>query len=98
MCFYDLSAKCFTCFFVYVFQLFGSGLPKKIIPVLVSIPVVFFSCIGYFRVVFAGGVGKNGSTVAVSNLQLLSASSRAIAISFKFADLDQYIVLIVEIH
>ena len=90
MCFNDLSAKCFTCLLVYVLQLFGSGLPTKIIPVLVSIPVVVFSSIGYFRVVFAGGIGKNGSTVAVSNLQLLIAYGRAIAITFKFDDLDQW--------
>uniref|UniRef100_A0A8C2ETY2 Choline/ethanolamine phosphotransferase 1b n=1 Tax=Cyprinus carpio TaxID=7962 RepID=A0A8C2ETY2_CYPCA len=36
----------------------------KIIPALCTFIAVVFSCAGYFRVIFTGGVGKNGSTIA----------------------------------
>lgn len=38
----------------------------KIIPAILTVAGAIFSCTNYFRVIFTGGVGKNGSTIAVS--------------------------------
>lgn len=36
----------------------------KIIPAILTVAGAIFSCTNYFRVIFTGGVGKNGSTIA----------------------------------
>ncbi|XP_066559426.1 choline/ethanolaminephosphotransferase 1 isoform X2 [Amia ocellicauda] len=36
----------------------------KIIPAICTVVGAIFSCTNYFRVIFTGGVGKNGSTIA----------------------------------
>lgn len=36
------------------------------IPAICTLLGAIFSCTNYFRVIFTGGVGKNGSTIAVS--------------------------------
>lgn len=38
----------------------------KVFPALCTVAGTVFSCTNYFRVIFTGGVGKNGSTIAVS--------------------------------
>ena len=38
----------------------------KIFPALCTVAGTIFSCTNYFGVIFTGGVGKNGSTIAVS--------------------------------
>ncbi|XP_076860543.1 choline/ethanolaminephosphotransferase 1a [Brachyhypopomus gauderio] len=40
------------------------NIQMKIIPAIFTLLGAIFSCTNYFRVIFAGGVGKNGSTVA----------------------------------
>lgn len=40
----------------------------KIFPALCTVAGTIFSCTNYFGVIFTGGVGKNGSTIAVSTL------------------------------
>lgn len=40
----------------------------KMIPVAGIVGGAIFSSYNYFRVIFGGGVGKNGSTIAVSVL------------------------------
>lgn len=44
----------------------------KIFPALCTVAGTIFSCTNYFGVIFTGGVGKNGSTIAVSTLSCLS--------------------------
>ncbi|XP_062396926.1 choline/ethanolaminephosphotransferase 1-like [Sardina pilchardus] len=39
-------------------------MPVKIIPAILTVLGAIFSCTNYFRVIFGGGVGKNGSTIA----------------------------------
>lgn len=41
------------------------NIQMKIIPALCTFIAMVFSCTNYFRVIFTGGVGKNGSTIAV---------------------------------
>lgn len=36
----------------------------KLIPAILTVAGAIFSCTNYFRVIFTGGVGKNGSTTA----------------------------------
>ncbi|XP_064156006.1 choline/ethanolaminephosphotransferase 1-like [Anguilla rostrata] len=36
----------------------------KIVPAILTVAGAIFSCANYFRVIFTGGVGKNGSTIA----------------------------------
>lgn len=56
----------------------------KIVPAICTFVGVIFSCTNYFRVIFTGGVGKNGSTIAVSCL--------SVDISFHFINvLDFYL-------
>lgn len=38
----------------------------KMVPAICTFLGAIFSCTNYFRVIFTGGVGKNGSTIAVS--------------------------------
>lgn len=38
------------------------------VPAICTFLGAIFSCTNYFRVIFTGGVGKNGSTIAVSSL------------------------------
>lgn len=45
------------------------NIQMKIVPAICTFLGAIFSCTNYFRVIFTGGVGKNGSTIAVS-LQL----------------------------
>lgn len=44
------------------------------VPAICTFLGAIFSCTNYFRVIFTGGVGKNGSTIAVSqgNLRFIS--------------------------
>ena len=37
----------------------------KMVPAICTFIGAIFSCTNYFRVIFTGGVGKNGSTIAV---------------------------------
>ncbi|CAI9566846.1 unnamed protein product [Staurois parvus] len=41
-----------------------TGLPLKVLPLMGIVFGTIYSCSNYFRVIFTGGVGKNGSTVA----------------------------------
>jgi len=36
------------------------------VPTLLALPLGIWSCIKTLKIIFTGGVGKNGSTVAVS--------------------------------
>lgn len=40
------------------------NIQMKIFPALCTVAGTIFSCTNYFRVIFTGGVGKNGSTIA----------------------------------
>ncbi|KAL6464168.1 hypothetical protein MHYP_G00264850 [Metynnis hypsauchen] len=40
------------------------NIPMKIVPALCTFVGAVISCTNYFRVIFTGGVGKNGSTIA----------------------------------
>ncbi|OCT91767.1 hypothetical protein XELAEV_180148286mg, partial [Xenopus laevis] len=40
------------------------NVPMKLFPALCTVAGTVFSCTNYFRVIFTGGVGKNGSTIA----------------------------------
>ncbi|XP_060087089.1 choline/ethanolaminephosphotransferase 1 isoform X2 [Heteronotia binoei] len=40
------------------------NIPVKILPALCTVAGTIFSCTNYFGVIFTGGVGKNGSTIA----------------------------------
>ncbi|XP_005987656.1 choline/ethanolaminephosphotransferase 1b isoform X2 [Latimeria chalumnae] len=40
------------------------NIQMKILPALCTVAGTIFSCTNYFRVIFTGGVGKNGSTIA----------------------------------
>ncbi|XP_078500254.1 choline/ethanolaminephosphotransferase 1 isoform X1 [Lissotriton helveticus] len=40
------------------------NIQMKILPALCTVAGTVFSCTNYFRVIFTGGVGKNGSTIA----------------------------------
>lgn len=48
------------------FQIPILNIQMKMIPAIFSFLGAIFSCTNYFRVIFTGGVGKNGSTIAVS--------------------------------
>lgn len=52
-------------------QVLSTAIPARLLPVLLTFPVILMTCARYFHVVFNGGVGKNGSTVAVSSIHLL---------------------------
>ncbi|MEE6492916.1 hypothetical protein FKM82_016672 [Ascaphus truei] len=39
-------------------------IPVKLAPALCTVAGTIFSCTNYFRVIFTGGIGKNGSTIA----------------------------------
>lgn len=45
------------------------------IPAIFTFLGAIFSCTNYFRVIFTGGVGKNGSTIAVSLEKPLNSHS-----------------------
>eukprot|EP00079_Xenopus_tropicalis_P033700 XP_017947471.1 PREDICTED: cholinephosphotransferase 1 isoform X2 [Xenopus tropicalis] len=45
-----------------------TGLPMKTLPLLGIIGGTVYSCSNYFRVILSGGVGKNGSTVAIAHM------------------------------
>ena len=49
-----------------VFQLPVLGVKLYVFPIVGIIGGACFSCYNYFHVILNGGVGKNGSTVAVS--------------------------------
>lgn len=49
-----------------IFQIPVINIQAKIIPALFTLLGAIFSCTNYFRVIFTGGMGKNGSTIAVS--------------------------------
>jgi len=49
-----------------IFQIPVMNIQAKIIPALFTLLGAVFSCTNYFRVIFTGGMGKNGSTIAVS--------------------------------
>ncbi|XP_072569393.1 choline/ethanolaminephosphotransferase 1-like isoform X1 [Paramormyrops kingsleyae] len=40
------------------------SIQMKIVPAIFTVVGAIFSCMNYFRVIFTGGVGKNGSTIA----------------------------------
>lgn len=42
------------------------NIQMKMVPAICTFLGAIFSCTNYFRVIFTGGVGKNGSTIAVS--------------------------------
>uniref|UniRef100_A0A3B3T5Z9 Choline/ethanolamine phosphotransferase 1 n=1 Tax=Paramormyrops kingsleyae TaxID=1676925 RepID=A0A3B3T5Z9_9TELE len=53
----------------YLLAFLGPQIPvisiqMKIVPAIFTVVGAIFSCMNYFRVIFTGGVGKNGSTIA----------------------------------
>lgn len=48
------------------FQIPVLNIQMKMVPAICTFLGAIFSCTNYFRVIFTGGVGKNGSTIAVS--------------------------------
>uniref|UniRef100_A0A8B9L7D2 Choline/ethanolaminephosphotransferase 1 n=1 Tax=Astyanax mexicanus TaxID=7994 RepID=A0A8B9L7D2_ASTMX len=59
---YLLGAVGGTAFWQYVIPVLNIQI--KIIPAIFTLLGAIFSCTNYFRVIFSGGMGKNGSTVA----------------------------------
>jgi len=53
---------------VSVSKILSTGIELRIVPVLSSIVIAIVTFMGYIKVVLAGGIGKNGSTVAVSRI------------------------------
>lgn len=53
-------------FFHLDFQIPILNIQMKMVPAIFTLLGAIFSCTNYFRVIFTGGVGKNGSTIAVS--------------------------------
>lgn len=51
---------------LYLLKIPVLNIQVKIFPALCTVAGTIFSCTNYFRVIFTGGVGKNGSTIAVS--------------------------------
>ncbi|KAJ6661031.1 hypothetical protein lerEdw1_016832 [Lerista edwardsae] len=49
---------------LYPLQIPVLNIPLKILPALCTVAGTIFSCTNYFGVIFTGGVGKNGSTIA----------------------------------
>lgn len=49
------------------FQIPVLNIQMKMVPAVCTFLGAIFSCTNYFRVIFTGGVGKNGSTIAVSS-------------------------------
>lgn len=47
------------------------NIQMKMVPAICTFLGAIFSCTNYFRVIFTGGVGKNGSTIAVSLQHLM---------------------------
>ena len=43
------------------------SLPLGALPTVLALPLGIWSLIGTLNIIFTGGVGKNGSTVAVSS-------------------------------
>ncbi|PIO25216.1 hypothetical protein AB205_0033300, partial [Aquarana catesbeiana] len=43
-----------------------TGLPMKVLPLMGIVFGSIYSCSNYFRVILSGGIGKNGSTVALA--------------------------------
>ena len=74
-CFVILICIC-VCVYIYMYILIALSLyllkipvlniQMKLFPALCTVAGTIFSCTNYFRVIFTGGVGKNGSTIAVS--------------------------------
>lgn len=56
---------------VCLFQIPVLNIQMKIIPAIFTLLGAVFSCTSYFRVIFTGGMGKNGSTIAVSLILIL---------------------------
>lgn len=72
------------------FQIPVLNIQMKMVPAICTFLGAIFSCTNYFRVIFTGGVGKNGSTIAVSSVSWMSPSSnwfplyaQNVALSFK---------------
>ncbi|XP_072537328.1 choline/ethanolaminephosphotransferase 1a [Salminus brasiliensis] len=59
---YLLAAFGGTAFWQYVIPVLNIQI--KIIPAIFTLLGAVFSCTNYFRVIFTGGMGKNGSTIA----------------------------------
>uniref|UniRef100_A0A8C0J5Q1 Cholinephosphotransferase 1 n=1 Tax=Chelonoidis abingdonii TaxID=106734 RepID=A0A8C0J5Q1_CHEAB len=79
-----------------------SNLKLKTFPVLGIVGGALFSCSNYFHVIFGGGVGKNGSTIAVAHMtksELYLQDTAFIGPGLLFLDqyfnsfIDEYIVL-----
>lgn len=62
----DLFMQCifFPTFFLLKIPMLN--IQVKVVPALFTVAGTIFSSVNYFRVIFTGGVGKNGSTIAVS--------------------------------
>ncbi|XP_075030531.1 choline/ethanolaminephosphotransferase 1 isoform X4 [Calonectris borealis] len=74
----------------------------KIFPALCTVAGTIFSCTNYFGVIFTGGVGKNGSTIAVAHMtksEMYFYDTAFIGPALLFLDqyfnsfIDEYIVL-----
>ncbi|XP_068133069.1 cholinephosphotransferase 1 isoform X2 [Hyperolius riggenbachi] len=79
-----------------------TGLPLKVFPLMGIILGTIYSCNNYFRVILSGGVGKNGSTVALAHMtksELYLQDTAFIGPGLLFLDqyfnsfIDEYIVL-----
>lgn len=60
------------------FQIPVLNIQMKMVPAICTFLGAIFSCTNYFRVIFTGGVGKNGSTIAVSSVSWMSPNSESV--------------------
>ncbi|CAB1336872.1 unnamed protein product, partial [Coregonus sp. 'balchen'] len=67
----------------------------KIIPAILTVAGAIFSCTNYFRVIFTGGIGKNGSTIAKSASQLFEKHPCLYVLAFGFVSAKITIKLVV---
>ncbi|KAF4072738.1 hypothetical protein AMELA_G00266220 [Ameiurus melas] len=62
----------------------GLNIQMKMIPAFLTFLGAVFSCTNYFRVIFTGGMGKNGSTIAMSSEQLFEKNPCLFILTFGF--------------
>ncbi|XP_064811990.1 choline/ethanolaminephosphotransferase 1-like isoform X2 [Oncorhynchus masou masou] len=75
----------------------GVNIQIKIIPAILTVAGAIFSCTNYFRVIFTGGVGKNGSTIAVAHMTKSEMSLHDLAyLGPGLLFLDQYFNSIID--
>lgn len=61
----------------------GLGIQLQVIPAAAAALTHIAMSLSHFTVIFSGGVGKNGSTVAVSSILLILTNSLRCMLTFR---------------